>query len=122
MGLNSSSSSLWCATALAGRPSACATSAISSSVLGRNSRSGAIPGGGAPARAPIGADHVAPAHGDGPSARGDVEALGPVVDLQGAAAGDAAAAHAAGDNGGVGGHPAARGEDAGGGLHAVDVL
>ena len=40
----------------------------------------------------------------------------------GAAAGDAALAHAAGHNGGVRGHAAADGEDALGGDHALDVL
>ena len=43
-----------------------------------------------------------------------------IVDL--AAAGDAAGAHAAGNNGGVGGHAAADGQDALGGSHALDVL
>ncbi len=48
--------------------------------------------------------------------------LGLVVDLDVAAARDAALAHAAGDDGCVGGHAAAGGEDALGGVHAVDVL
>ena len=39
-----------------------------------------------------------------------------------AGAGHAALAHAAGDDGGVRGHAAARGEDAGGDFHARDVL
>ena len=45
-----------------------------------------------------------------------------LIHLDVAAAGDAAGAHAAGHNGGVGGHAAADGEDALGGLHALDVL
>ena len=45
-----------------------------------------------------------------------------VVDAQLAGAGDAGPAHAARDHGGVAGHAAARGQDAGGGVHAVDVL
>jgi hypothetical protein len=44
------------------------------------------------------------------------------VDPQIAGAGDARPPHAAGDDGGVAGHAAARGQDAGGGVHAVDVF
>ena len=50
------------------------------------------------------------------------EDLGVVVDADAAGAGDAGPAHAAGDHGGVAGHAAARGQDAAGGVHAVDVL
>jgi len=50
------------------------------------------------------------------------EGFGLVVDLDLAAAGDAAFAHASGDNSGVGGHAAAGGEDPLGGVHAVDIL
>ena len=45
-----------------------------------------------------------------------------LVHADGAAAGDAALAHTAGHNGGVRGHTTADGEDALGGLHALDVL
>ena len=45
-----------------------------------------------------------------------------VVDAERAGAGDAGLAHAARHHGGVRGHAAARGEDAFGGVHAVDVL
>ena len=45
-----------------------------------------------------------------------------VIDLQGAAPGDAATSHASRDDGGVRGHAAAGGEDALRRLHAVDVL
>ena len=48
--------------------------------------------------------------------------LGVVVDADAAGAGDAGTAHAAGDDGGVAGHAAAGGQDALGGVHAVDVL
>src|SRR3546814_16669337 len=44
------------------------------------------------------------------------------ADLQAAGAGDAGTAHAARDDRGVAGHPAARGEDAPCLVHAVDVL
>ena len=44
------------------------------------------------------------------------------VDAQRAGAAHAGPAHAARDHGGVAGHAAARGEDAGRGVHAVDVL
>ena len=50
------------------------------------------------------------------------EALVGLVHGDGAAAGDAAGAHAAGHNGRVAGHAAAHGEDALGILHALDVL
>ena len=59
-----------------------------------------------------GADGVAARH----------EGLGAVIDGDGAGAGDAGAAHAAGDDGGVAGHAAAGGDDALGGVHAVDVF
>ena len=52
----------------------------------------------------------------------DAQGAGGVVDAQRAGAGDAGLAHAARDHGGVRGHAAARGEDALGGVHAVDVL
>ena len=45
-----------------------------------------------------------------------------IIDADRAGAGDAGLAHAARDHGGVRGHAAARGEDAFGGVHAVDVL
>ena len=45
-----------------------------------------------------------------------------LVDAERAGAGDAGAPHAAGDHGGVAGHAAPAGEDAPGGVHAVDVL
>ena len=45
-----------------------------------------------------------------------------IVDAQRAGAGDAGLAHAARDHGGMRGHAAARGQDALGGVHAVDVL
>ena len=45
-----------------------------------------------------------------------------VIDAQRAGAGDAGLAHAARNHGGVRGHAAAGGEDAFGGVHAVDVL
>ena len=48
--------------------------------------------------------------------------LGVVVDRNPAGARDAGPAHAARHHGGVAGHPAARGQDAAGGVHAVDVL
>ena len=51
-----------------------------------------------------------------------LELLVLLVHLDGAAAGDAAGAHAAGHNGGVGGHAAPDGEDTLGGDHALDVL
>jgi hypothetical protein len=53
------------------------------------------------------------ARGNSPSA---------AVDLDFAGAGDAGPAHAAGDHRRVAGHAAARGEDAAGRVHAVDVL
>src|SRR5699024_4469945 len=55
----------------------------------------------------------------------DLEGLGLLVDLDVvviAAAGDAAGAHAAGDDGGVAGHAAAHGQDALGDLHTDDIL
>ncbi len=52
----------------------------------------------------------------------DAHGAGRVVDAQRARAGDAGLAHAARDHGRVRGHAAARGEDALGGVHAVDVL
>ncbi len=48
--------------------------------------------------------------------------LGVVVDRDAAGAGDAGPAHAARHHRGVAGHAAARGQDAAGGVHAVDVL
>src|SRR5579864_2243684 len=45
-----------------------------------------------------------------------------VIDAQRAGAGDAGLAHAAGDHSGVGRHAAARGQNAFGGVHAVNVL
>ena len=51
-----------------------------------------------------------------------VHCSGIVIDLDVAAAGNAAFAHAARHDGGVGGHAAAGGQDALGGIHAVDVF
>ena len=53
---------------------------------------------------------------------GQLKLLVGLVHLDGAAAGDAAGAHAAGDDGGVRGHAAADGEHALGVVHALDVL
>ena len=53
---------------------------------------------------------------------GQLKLLVFLVHLDLAAAGDAALAHAPGHHGGVGGHAAANGQDALGGLHALDVL
>ena len=53
---------------------------------------------------------------------GQGELLVLLVHDDGAATGDAALAHAAGHNGGVRGHAAANGQDALGGLHALDIL
>ena len=53
---------------------------------------------------------------------GQGELLVLLVHDDGAAAGDAALAHAAGHNGGVRGHAAANGQDALSGLHALDIL
>src|SRR5690606_387463 len=44
------------------------------------------------------------------------------VDMKPARTGDTGLAHAAGDNSGVAGHTAARGEDTGSGVHAVNIL
>ena len=52
----------------------------------------------------------------------DGQRLRRVVDADRAGAGDAGLAHAARDDGRVGGHAAARRQDALGGVHAVDVL
>ena len=57
---------------------------------------------------------------EGPA--GDRHGAGLVVDAQRAGAAHARPAHAARDHGGVAGHAAARGEDAGRRVHAVDVL
>ena len=53
---------------------------------------------------------------------GQLELLVGLVHLDGAAAGDAAGAHAAGHDGRVGGHAAADGQDALGVVHAFDIL
>src|SRR5690606_13977918 len=58
--------------------------------------------------------------GDDLAVDGDLLAV--VVDLQGGAADDGGLAHAAGDDRGVRGHPAAGGEHRTGGQHAVEVL
>src|SRR3546814_11082057 len=52
----------------------------------------------------------------------DAQRPGIIVDGQAARAGDAGTAHAAGHHGGVAGHAAARGQDALGRVHAVDVF
>ena len=53
---------------------------------------------------------------------GQLELLVLLVHLDVAAAGDTAGAHAARNDGRVGGHAAADGQDALSGLHALDVL
>src|ERR1035437_4707464 len=53
---------------------------------------------------------------------GDGDFLLMLVDGEGFGAGDAGSAHAAADYGGVAGHAAARGEDALGDFHAVDIV
>ena len=55
-------------------------------------------------------------------ARADAHRAAAVIDANGAAAGDAGLAHAARDHGGVRGHAAAGGENAFGGVHAVNVF
>ena len=55
-------------------------------------------------------------------ARADAHGAAAIVDADRAAAGDARLAHAARHHGGVRGHAAARGQDALGGVHAVDVF
>ncbi len=53
---------------------------------------------------------------------GNAEHTGCGIDLQRPGTADAGPAHAAGDDGGVRGHPPARGDNGLGGMHAVDVL
>ena len=55
-------------------------------------------------------------------ARADAHGAAAVIDADGAAAGDAGLAHAARDHRGVRGHAAARGQNAFGGVHAVNVF
>ena len=55
-------------------------------------------------------------------ARANAHGAAAVIDADGAAAGDAGLAHAARDHGGVRGHAAAGGQDAFGGVHAVNVF
>ena len=55
-------------------------------------------------------------------ARADAHGAAAVIDANGAAAGDAGLAHAARDHGGVRGHAAAGGQNAFGGVHAVNVF
>jgi hypothetical protein len=55
-------------------------------------------------------------------ARADAHGAAAVIDADACRAGDAGLAHAARHHGGVRGHAAARGQDAFGGVHAVDVF
>ena len=60
--------------------------------------------------------------GDGLAADGDGDQLLVLFDGDGFGAGDAGGSHAAADHGGVAGHTAARGENALGNFHALDIV